>query len=509
MIRFYHTTDAYGFLSNYWPVQFELDGKQWPSVEHYFQAQKHSGDAVLCETIRLAPTPDEAKRMAWAGPVLRPDWDTVRDEVMRRALHAKFTQNESLRGALLATGQTPLVEHSQHDAYWADAGDGSGRNQLGALLGALRAELAADAAPSVNRIILNWFFAKDVIRLRDAPFLHQSPTAQTVPWDRVEGMLLGLAIGDALGNTTESQRPVVRGRSHGEIRDYLPNRYADWRAVGLPSDDSQMAFLTFQQLLNDNTLIPQALAESFATHQIFGIGKSVREFLDAFVNQGQPWYLAAQPSAGNGALMRIAPVVVPYVNAPTPELWSDLALAAMVTHNDTASISSCVALGGMLWDLLGMTAPPASAWWHKRFVELVQQIEQPTLYAPRSGNLPQEEHLFSAWIDSLLGDPALPAQSTLEACERWYSGAYLLETVPSALLILQRYAHDPEQAIERAVNDTVDNDTVAAIVGAAVGALHGKDALPQRWRTGLLGRLGADDDGALFALIDRAKERWG
>ncbi len=47
---------------------------------------------------------------------------------------------------------------------------------------------------------------------------------------------------------------------------------------------------------------------------------------------------------------------------------------------------------------------------------------------------------------------------------------------------------DTLEAIIRAVNDTWDNDTTAAIVGAAVGALHGRSALPQRWIDGLLGR---------------------
>jgi ADP-ribosylglycohydrolase len=56
----------------------------------------------------------------------------------------------------------------------------------------------------------------------------------------------------------------------------------------------------------------------------------------------------------------------------------------------------------------------------------------------------------------------------LDACNRWHSGAYLLETIPSALYILMNYTHDLEEAIVRAVNDTYDNDTIAAIVGAAV-----------------------------------------
>ena len=56
----------------------------------------------------------------------------------------------------------------------------------------------------------------------------------------------------------------------------------------------------------------------------------------------------------------------------------------------------------------------------------------------------------------------------------------------------------------RAVNDTCDNDTIAAIVGAAVGALHGARTLPASWRAGLLGRTGASDDGVVFRLIEAA-----
>jgi len=47
---------------------------------------------------------------------------------------------------------------------------------------------------------------------------------------------------------------------------------------------------------------------------------------------------------------------------------------------------------------------------------------------------------------------------------------------------------DLEEAIVRSVNDTKDNDAVAAIVGAAVGALHGKEKIPDRWISNLSGR---------------------
>jgi ADP-ribosylglycohydrolase len=56
----------------------------------------------------------------------------------------------------------------------------------------------------------------------------------------------------------------------------------------------------------------------------------------------------------------------------------------------------------------------------------------------------------------------------------------------------------------RAVNDTWDNDTIAAIVGAAVGALHGAAALPRRWVQGLLGKTRGDDDQRVHEVLLRA-----
>ena len=74
---------------------------------------------------------------------------------------------------------------------------------------------------------------------------------------------------------------------------------------------------------------------------------------------------------------------------------------------------------------------------------------------------------------------------------------------------MTRYGHDAEEAIVRAVNDTKDNDTVAAIVGAAVGALHGEAALPERWRRGLLGKTGAADDDRVREILDDAEAHFG
>jgi ribA/ribD-fused uncharacterized protein len=62
VIAFYSTREAYGAFSNFAPHPIELDGLRWPTVEHYFQAQKFAGSPHV-EAIRLAPSPTIAARM--------------------------------------------------------------------------------------------------------------------------------------------------------------------------------------------------------------------------------------------------------------------------------------------------------------------------------------------------------------------------------------------------------------------------------------------------------------
>lgn len=207
--------------------------------------------------------------------------------------------------------------------------------------------------------------------------------------------------------------------------------------------------------------------------------------------------------------MRIAPVLLPYLGTGSADLWVDTVLATAISHNDRSAIASNIAFIGMLTELLTMPAAPPAKWWVEAFLARARPIEgDATLYQPRGGPLvdlpPGPLWRFVAdHVPPALEKPVRQAQDT------WYSGAYLMETVPTVLHILARHGSDPEEAIVRAVNDTKDNDTVAAIVGAAVGALHGEAALPERWRSDLSGRVIADrDEPNLFALITEAIRRF-
>jgi ribA/ribD-fused uncharacterized protein len=140
-ILFYSTRDEYGCFSNFSAHPVTLNGKRWPTTEHYFQGQKFA-DTPHEEAVRQANSPAIAARIGRDRKrPLRRDWEAVKDAVMREAVLAKFTQHADLRETLLDTGDAEIVEHTARDSYWGDGGDGSGRNMLGRILMSVRDEL--------------------------------------------------------------------------------------------------------------------------------------------------------------------------------------------------------------------------------------------------------------------------------------------------------------------------------------------------------------------------------
>ena len=144
-IRFYSVKDKYGEFSNFSLHPFELDGLRWLTSEAYFQAQKFDDEAYR-EQIRAATSPMTAAKLGRSRSVpLRPDWEQVKDDAMRRALLAKFSTHPALRELLLSTGDEPLIEATTDDYYWGVGTRGDGLNRLGELLVELRAQFRTEA----------------------------------------------------------------------------------------------------------------------------------------------------------------------------------------------------------------------------------------------------------------------------------------------------------------------------------------------------------------------------
>lgn len=141
-IKFYRTRDPYGEFSNFARYPVNIDGKMWPTTEHYFQAQKFAGTPYE-EKIRKAKTPADAARMGRdRSKPLREDWEQWKIFYMWTALLAKFTQHKELNELLLSTEGAELIEHTKNDSYWGDGGDGTGLNILGKMLMTVRCQLS-------------------------------------------------------------------------------------------------------------------------------------------------------------------------------------------------------------------------------------------------------------------------------------------------------------------------------------------------------------------------------
>lgn len=142
-IKFYNRGEPYYEFTNFYEALVNIDGQDWLTTEHYFQAQKFVG-TPLVGTIRMLERPREAfekSRDPRYSKWRRSDWEAVKEDVMYKALQAKFTQHEALRIRLMETGERQLIEHSPHDSYWGDGGNGTGKNRLGELLMRLRREM--------------------------------------------------------------------------------------------------------------------------------------------------------------------------------------------------------------------------------------------------------------------------------------------------------------------------------------------------------------------------------
>ena len=142
-VYFYSRTDAFGDFSNFSSHGIEMEGEWWPTVEHYFQAQKFLDEDYRVR-IRGCHSAKQAAELGRSRKVpLRADWKAVKDDIMRAAVLKKFRTHAALAELLLSTGDAPIVENAPGDYYWGCGKDGTGLNRLGEILMETRALLLA------------------------------------------------------------------------------------------------------------------------------------------------------------------------------------------------------------------------------------------------------------------------------------------------------------------------------------------------------------------------------
>jgi ribA/ribD-fused uncharacterized protein len=156
ILFFRRDRNDFGFLSNFYPSPFVLDGFSWPHVEAFYQVQK-SDNWLYREYVLKKNSPVWAKhagdshigdcriaKKSWFRKHpedLKPNWDQIKIQEMQRAVREKFYQNNHLQRALLQTRDLTLIEDSEKDAFWGWGKAGEGENTLGKILMDVRKEL--------------------------------------------------------------------------------------------------------------------------------------------------------------------------------------------------------------------------------------------------------------------------------------------------------------------------------------------------------------------------------
>ncbi len=282
---------------------------------------------------------------------------------------------------------------------------------------------------------------------------------------RFEGALLGLAVGDAVGTTVEFKPPG----SFAPVVDMVGGGPFDLPA-GAWTDDTSMALCLAESLLVRGGFDPVDQLQRYvrwfrtghwsSTGGCFDIGRATRLSLQRFERSGDPHPGDTDAdAAGNGPLMKLAPVPMAYALHPEAAL-ARAAESARTTHGAPQAIDAARYFAGLLVGALNGASVDRL---------LHQGVFEPHPRAFAAAPLHPEIHAVAA--GSFL---------TKEPPEIRGAG-YVVAALEAALWAL-RTTRSFEEGVLAAVNLGDDADTTAAIYGQLAGAIHGVEAIPPSWR---------------------------
>lgn len=300
---------------------------------------------------------------------------------------------------------------------------------------------------------------------------------------RFRGALLGLAIGDALGTTVEFAAPGT----FAPVTDMVGGG-----PFGLPAgawtDDTSMALCLAESLVEHGDFDPVDQLRRYvgwyrhghnsSIGRCFDIGGATRAALERFERTGEPYPGDAAPgAAGNGPLMKLAPVPMAYASCPV-EAVRFAACSARTTHGATEAVDAARYLAALLVGAL-------------RGEPLDELLAG--LYEPVAGLWSDEP------LDPRIADVAAGSFRRRRPPEV-RGGGYVVEALEAALWAVDSTSSYAE-AVLAAVNLGDDADTTAAIAGQLAGAVYGAHTIPAAWCARLVdgGRIGdlAEDLHAL------------
>jgi ADP-ribosyl-[dinitrogen reductase] hydrolase len=285
--------------------------------------------------------------------------------------------------------------------------------------------------------------------------------------DRYRGAVLGLAAGDALGTTLEFTTP----RSFEPITDMVGGgpfklKPGEW------TDDTSMALCLAESLLESGAFDPYDQLSRYvrwkreghhsSTGRCFDIGGTVMAALARFERYSQPYSGSTEAySAGNGSIMRLAPVPLFFVHDP-PLAIANAADSSRTTHGHPEAVDACRYLAALI-------------------IGALQGRDRTELLAPQFCPMP------GMWK----AEPLAPAIARVadgsflrEEPPIIRGDGYVTRSIEAALWAFARSTAFEDGAL-LAVNLGEDADTTGAVYGQLAGAYYGVDGIPAHWRAKL------------------------
>lgn len=282
--------------------------------------------------------------------------------------------------------------------------------------------------------------------------------------ERYRGCLLGLAVGDAVGTTLEFEPPGT----FTPIDDMVGGGSFRLKP-GQWTDDTAMALCLAESLIEQEGFVPVHQLEKYlqwfreghlsSTGRCFGIGNTVYSALRRFEQTRAPYCGSRDPrSAGNGSLMRLAPVPLFFAQNPKAAIEKS-ADSSRTTHGARTAVDACRYMAALLVgavhgisreELLSSHYSPIPGYWEEN--PLVEEIDEIAAGSFKHRQPPEIQGI-----------------------------GYVVKSLEAALWAFY-HSQSFKEGCLLAVNLGDDADTTGAVYGQLAGAFYGEQGIPQPWR---------------------------
>jgi|GEM_PF-1728673 len=290
--------------------------------------------------------------------------------------------------------------------------------------------------------------------------------------DKIRGVFVGLALGDAFGN-------FIEGQNSEEI-DYVLNLFkSDKHSISLDvSAITEMTILFSESLIINQGFNPEDIANRFIRLGLTTPEKTIEEFIVNYRDRRLEWNRSSIESAENGAALRCAPVAfLNYGDFNSLKLMAGLQCS--ITHMDQMAISSSIVLSFAIAYLMG--TDPFSLKDNDQLIEFLNVVGdsikgiETSVY--RSESQDEIANLYTRInLDIIKAIKENEEMGVVRS--KWGSSSYSLESIPCALYAFVKQPNDFEQIINDCIT-TTDKDAITSMSLALAGAYLGFNNIPK------------------------------